>query len=90
MIIEDLIYERTNKVLVKMSPMLDISKAIQLIKNVNTVYVIAVKNEVKELLFHLEKDNNSEVTITTINSHHDKSEHFSFKIHQERTAEANV
>ena len=88
MIIEDLIYKRTNKVLIKMSPMLDISKAIQLIKNVNTVYVIAVKNEVKELLFHLEKDYNSEITITTINSHHDKSDYFSFKIFQEKTAEA--
>ena len=71
-----------------MSPMLDISKAIQLIKNVNTVYIVAVKNEVKELLFHLEKDNNSEVNITTINYHLDKTEHFSFKIHQEKTAKA--
>jgi protein-L-isoaspartate O-methyltransferase len=88
MLIEDLIYEKTNKVLIKMSPMLDISKAIQLIKNVNTVYIVAVKNEVKELLFHLEKDNNSEVNITTINYHLDKTEHFSFKIHQEKTAKA--
>lgn len=41
----------SNKVLVKASPMLDISLALSMLKNVEEVTVLAVGNEVKELLF---------------------------------------
>ena len=38
-------------VLLKASPMLDITKGVSQLKNVKEVHVVAVKNEVKELLF---------------------------------------
>lgn len=65
--IKSLIFERTDNVLLKVSPMLDIDLAILELKNVSNVYIIAVENEVKEILFHLQKDYYAEANITAIN-----------------------
>jgi len=43
--------EKATSVMVKASPMLDISKAISQLSDVNNIHVVAIKNEVKELLF---------------------------------------
>ena len=51
--IQPLLFEKTNKVLVKVSPMLDIQQAIQQLETVQKVIVLSVQNEVKELLFIL-------------------------------------
>ena len=84
---QTLIFSHSKNVLIKMSPMLDISNALQALKHVSKVYILAVKNEVKELLFIQEKESNSEVTINTINTYPYRTEHFSFKVSQEKTAE---
>ena len=52
--LQDLLFEKTEKVLVKVSPMLDIQQAIQQLGTVQEVIVLAVQNEVKELLFILQ------------------------------------
>ncbi len=51
--IKDLLFEYTDNILLKASPMLDIDLAILELGNVSQVYVVAVENEVKEVLFHL-------------------------------------
>ncbi len=51
--IKDLLLSKTENVLLKCSPMLDIELAINELQNVHQVWVICVENEVKELLFHL-------------------------------------
>ncbi|CAM4332031.1 class I SAM-dependent methyltransferase [Cytophagaceae bacterium 50C-KIRBA] len=43
--------ENNTQLLIKTSPLLDISRAIQSLKGVDKVWIICVKNEVKELLF---------------------------------------
>lgn len=43
--------EKNTTLLIKTSPLLDISRAIQSLQGVNNVWIICVKNEVKELLF---------------------------------------
>ncbi|MDR6562764.1 MULTISPECIES: THUMP-like domain-containing protein [unclassified Arcicella] len=65
--IKSLIFERTDNVLLKVSPMLDIDLAILELKNVSNVYIVAVENEVKEILFYLQKDYHAEANITAIN-----------------------
>lgn len=47
--------EKAARVLVKLSPMLDIRKAVEELQHVSEVHVVAVDNECKELLFILEK-----------------------------------
>jgi len=85
---QDLFFKHTKNVLIKMSPMLDISVGVTALKHVKTVYIVAVKNEVKELLFHQEKDFNGTATLQTLNSHPKNTEHFSFEIPQEENVEA--
>jgi hypothetical protein len=49
--IEDLLDEKAGMVMIKLSPMLDISLAVRSMRNVSDVHIISVNNEVKELLF---------------------------------------
>ena len=57
--IQPLLFQKTKKVLIKVSPMLDIQQAIQQLGTVQKVMVLAVQNEVKELLFILKKAGNT-------------------------------
>ena len=52
----DLLFEKSDQVLIKTSPMLDITAGMQQLKNVAEIHVVAIKNEVKELLWLLRKD----------------------------------
>jgi len=85
---QGLFFKYANNVLIKMSPMLDISVGIEALKYVKNIYVVAVKNEVKELLFHQEKGFDGQANIHTLNSHPKGDEQFSFELVEEETAEA--
>ncbi|MDJ1504857.1 THUMP-like domain-containing protein [Xanthocytophaga agilis] len=65
--LKDILFGKASHLLLKASPMLDIDLAINELKNVVKVYVVAVENEVKELLFHLVKAFNGEPEIETVN-----------------------
>lgn len=52
--LQDRLMEQARKVAVKLSPMLDITKALGELKCVSEVHVLAVANECKELLFIME------------------------------------
>ena len=56
-------------------------------KNCKSVYVIAVNNECKELLFHLKKDYSGEATIRTINLNNKTQQSFNFDFEQEQNTE---
>jgi len=55
----DLLLNKGKKVMIKTSPMLDITAGLKQLQSVSSIYIIAVKNEVKELLWILEKEANS-------------------------------
>ncbi|MCL1933588.1 MAG: SAM-dependent methyltransferase [Candidatus Azobacteroides sp.] len=65
--IQDLLLEKAETILVKLSPMLDISLALKQLKNVAEVHVVSLENECKELLFLLKKNFASEALITCVN-----------------------
>lgn len=54
------------KVLIKASPMLDITLAIRELENVNRVLVVSLDGEVKELLIELQEKSDTEVTIEAV------------------------
>ena len=54
-------------ILIKASPMLDISKALTELRFTKEVHVLAVQNEVKELLFVLKKNYQKEIRIKAVN-----------------------
>ena len=60
-------FELTNKVVVKLSPMLDITRAINELPHIEKLYVISVNNECKELLLFINKKYNAETQIHAIN-----------------------
>ncbi|SDR77672.1 class I SAM-dependent methyltransferase [Gramella sp. MAR_2010_147] len=61
------IFERSENLLLKSSPILDITAGIKELKHVREVHLVAVRNEVKELLWVLKKDHAENPIIKTIN-----------------------
>ena len=60
-------FELTDKVVVKLSPMLDISRAISELAHIEHIYVISVSNECKELLLFINRNYNAETKIWAVN-----------------------
>ncbi|WP_439127973.1 class I SAM-dependent methyltransferase [Polaribacter sp.] len=75
----DFLFTRAKNILIKTSPILDISQTIKELKKVKEVHVVAVNNEVKELLFLLEKNYSDTIDIKTINFKKETLEKFNFK-----------
>jgi len=85
----ELLFKCTNNILIKTSPLLDITAGIGELKYVKTIHVVAVNNEVKELLWILEKGFKENIYINTVNIKREKQEHFSFKLNEESVAKVN-
>ena len=77
----------SEKIIVKLSPLIDISYLISELQNVDEIKIIAVRNEVKELVLIIEnKEKASKNTkITCVNLESDEPE-FSFYINEEKNA----
>ena len=76
----DFLFSKSNTILIKNSPMLDIANGIKELNFVKEIHIVAVKNEVKELLFLLEKDYAKNIQIKTINLQKNKvHQKFSFE-----------
>ena len=57
----------TNKILVKTAPILDITAGLLELKNVKNIHIVAINNEVKELLWEIWKVYDNSITIKTSN-----------------------
>ena len=74
----DFLFSKTNQILIKTSPILDITSAINELKFVKEVHVIAIHNEVKELLFLLDKEHSKTIEIKTVNIGKEETKNFHF------------
>lgn len=79
----DAILEHCETLLIKTSPMLDISVGLSELKNVVEIHVVAVENEVKELLWLLQKKSSPAISVKTVNITKTKVESFNF-VHGEK------
>ena len=85
--IQDDLLKKSSNIMLKFSPMLDISLAQAEIKGINEIHIISVDNECKELVFILSKGT-FENTFHTINLKKDGTkESFIFKKHEEENAQ---
>jgi len=74
----DFLFEKSDTILIKNSPILDITSTINELKFVKEIHIVAVNNEVKELLFLLKKEFEDLVKIKTFNLLKNKKQSFSF------------
>jgi hypothetical protein len=63
----ELILARCDNLLIKLAPFLDISDALKQLKNVEEVQVVAIDNEVKELLFIISNNASEAPKISAVN-----------------------
>ena len=73
-----LLFEKSDNILLKISPILDISSAINELKFIKEIHIVALKNDVKELLFILENGYRGDIAIKTINFTTNRNQHFNF------------
>ena len=78
---------KATTVLLKTAPLLDIQATLQALKNVSQVHVVAVRNEVKEVLYRMDRGHTGEPKITAINLQTAFEASFSFFRAQETRAE---
>ncbi|MCW2119942.1 THUMP-like domain-containing protein [Flavobacterium sp. 7A] len=71
-------FEHSNQILIKTAPLLDISSALTELKNVKKIHIIALENEVKELLWEIHKGYGGDISIKTANITKEKTETFEF------------
>lgn len=71
-------FNHSNAILIKTAPLLDISAGLLELQNVKTIHIVALENEVKELLWELHKGYSGITNIKTINLLKDKNEIFDF------------
>ena len=66
-ILREAILQKSRMLMVKLSPMLDISSAIKILKNVHEVHIISVANECKEILLILKKEKVDRIKFKAVN-----------------------
>lgn len=80
----DLIFSKADNILIKTSPLLDFSVGIKSLQNVKEIHVVALNNDVKELLWVLKKEYTGDITIKTINLTKTEDALFSFNYTDEK------
>ena len=87
--IQEKLHSITDKIIVKLSPLIDISYLISELKNITEIQIIAVRNEVKELVLIIENNlstgNQQPTTIKCINLESNDPE-FSFNLDDEKSS----
>ena len=81
-------FEKSDKIIIKLSPLLDITSTLQQVKNIAEIHIVALKNEVKDFLLVLDKNNSSKnPLIKAINLENNQPE-FEFLHEDEQYANA--
>lgn len=81
--------EKAEHCLIKLSPMLDIQKAIRSLKNIAEVHAVSVQNECKELLLVINKEVPEEISFHCVNIDTHTTE-FSFTRAEEDATDGNI
>ncbi|NDV80650.1 class I SAM-dependent methyltransferase [Bacteroides sp. 51] len=83
--LEELLLRKASRVMIKLSPMLDLSLALRALKHTTEVHVISVQNECKELLLILENAD-KDASIHCVNFTHKGTQTFAFTHNEEASA----
>jgi hypothetical protein len=73
-----LYYKHSDNILIKTAPLLDITSGLSELDGVRGIHIVAVENEVKELLWILNKDYKEQIEISCVNILKTNTQKFSF------------
>lgn len=74
--------EISDEILIKLSPLIDLQHLVSSLQNIAKIWIIAVKNEVKEVLIHIKKtDEETEISCVNLQS---LEPEFNFKLNSEK------
>ncbi|MDQ3392819.1 MAG: hypothetical protein M3512_01700 [Bacteroidota bacterium] len=80
-----IVWDKTEAMLIKTSPMLDITASVRVLGTVESIHVVAIENEVKEVLYLLKKRPSVDIKVKTINfSHRGPAQKFDFYYNNEQ------
>lgn len=88
-LLEEQLLQRSSKIMIKCSPMLDIAAACKELRSVTQVHTVAVNNECKELLFILEREAKESTRIHCVNITAGGNEEYTFTLEEEQEATAH-
>ncbi|NUY79988.1 class I SAM-dependent methyltransferase [Flavobacterium sp. MAH-1] len=76
----DFYFSFSDNILIKTAPLLDITAGLKELSHVSAIHIVAVENEVKELLFEVRKDFIGSLQIKSVNLLKNSTQEFSFLI----------
>lgn len=79
-------FEYSENLLIKTAPILDIAAGLQELSNVKAIHIVAVENEVKELLWEISKNHVGKTEIKTVNLTKEKTETLDFVLGENEEA----
>ena len=86
----ELIFSKTKNVLIKTAPLLDISAGIGALRHIREIHIVALKNDVKEILWVLQSEYSGAITLKTVNYEKNGVQHFDFDWKSERDADSKL
>ncbi|MCA0132622.1 THUMP-like domain-containing protein [Winogradskyella alexanderae] len=87
---QGLFLKYAKNVMIKTSPLLDIKATRNDLKQVKALHIIAVNNEVKELLWILERDYEADFRVKTVNITKTKKQEFNYAFDDESKSNAQI
>jgi hypothetical protein len=82
----DFYFDFAPNIMIKTAPLLDITAGLSELKNVKAIHIVALENEVKEVLWILKKDYVGSIEMITVNLLKIKTEVFQFALESENQA----
>ena len=73
-----LYFSKSNSILIKTAPILDITAGCMELENIKAIHIVAIENEVKEILWLLEKGYDAEIELFAVNIQKEKTDSNAF------------
>jgi 16S rRNA G966 N2-methylase RsmD len=84
-----LLRDHSSRILIKTAPLLDIQSSIKELKQVSSIHVVSIKNECKELLIIIDKEQETDDPLITCAILGDDEKTYSFKLSEEKEFQIN-
>ncbi|MGE8535032.1 class I SAM-dependent methyltransferase [Chryseobacterium sp.] len=85
--IQEKLLSISNQVVIKLSPLIDLKYLVSMLPGISRIEIIALKNDVKEVVIFLSKENTDEIICSCVNLESGESA-FTFRFGEEENAES--